>query len=113
MTDEAKKLVEALREDAEWAHANEWETPITLGDHLVEAADLIEHLSSVAEKASTKAALCEKVMEDYDKMRRERDRYWQYIKGMECESCSGDCDKCTVTKDGFTGWEWSGKEKAE
>ena len=31
-------LVNALREHAEWARANEWETPITLGDDLVEAA---------------------------------------------------------------------------
>ena len=36
------KLVNALREHAEWARANEWETPITLCDDLVEAADLIE-----------------------------------------------------------------------
>ena len=35
-------LVNALREHAEWAQANEWETPITLGDDLTEAADLIE-----------------------------------------------------------------------
>ena len=35
-------LVNALREHAEWARANEWETPITLGDDLAEAADLIE-----------------------------------------------------------------------
>lgn len=34
-------LVKALREHAEWAEANEWETPITLGDDLVEAADRI------------------------------------------------------------------------
>lgn len=34
-------LVNALREHAEWARANEWETPITLGDDLVEAADRI------------------------------------------------------------------------
>lgn len=46
MNDEAKRIVEALREDAEWAHANEWETPITLGDHLDEAADLIEKLTA-------------------------------------------------------------------
>ena len=32
-------LVNALREHAEWARANEWETPITLGDDLVAAAD--------------------------------------------------------------------------
>ena len=35
-------LVNALREHAEWARANEWETPITLGDDLTEAADRID-----------------------------------------------------------------------
>lgn len=35
-------LVNTLREHAEWARANEWETPITLGDDLAEAADRIE-----------------------------------------------------------------------
>ena len=35
-------LVNALREHAEWARANEWETPITLGDDLAEAAARIE-----------------------------------------------------------------------
>lgn len=35
-------LVNALREHAEWARANEWETPITLGDDLTEASDRIE-----------------------------------------------------------------------
>lgn len=36
-------LVNALREHAEWAEANEWETPITLGDDLAEAADRLEN----------------------------------------------------------------------
>ena len=27
-----QELVNALREHAEWARANEWETPITLGE---------------------------------------------------------------------------------
>lgn len=36
------KLVNALREHAEWAEGNQWETPITLCDDLIEAADLIE-----------------------------------------------------------------------
>lgn len=35
-------LVNALREHAEWTRANEWETPITLGDDLTEAVDRIE-----------------------------------------------------------------------
>ena len=34
-------LVNALREHAEWQRGNEWETPITLGDDLAEAADRI------------------------------------------------------------------------
>lgn len=36
-------LVKALREHAEWAEGNQWETPITLGDDLVEAADRLEN----------------------------------------------------------------------
>ena len=36
-------LVNALREHAEWARANEWETSITLGDDLAEAADRLEN----------------------------------------------------------------------
>ena len=44
---ESKELIQALRSDAEWAHANEWETPITLSDHLDAAADALEALLSV------------------------------------------------------------------
>lgn len=36
-------LVSALREHAEWAEGNQWETPITLGDDLTEAADRLEN----------------------------------------------------------------------
>ena len=43
-------LTNALREHAEWAQANEWETPITLGDDLAEAADLIEAQAKEIEK---------------------------------------------------------------
>lgn len=43
-------LVNALREHAEWAQANEWETPITLGDDLTEAADRIETQAKEIEK---------------------------------------------------------------
>lgn len=41
-------LVKRLREDAEWAEANEWETPITLSDNLYQAADAIEELQQIA-----------------------------------------------------------------
>lgn len=43
-------LVNALREHAEWARANERETPITLGDDLAEAADRIEAQAKEIEK---------------------------------------------------------------
>ena len=39
---ENAELIKALKEDAEWAHGNEWETPITLGDHLDAAATALE-----------------------------------------------------------------------
>ena len=38
-----QELVKALREHAEWQRGNEWETPITLGDDLTEAADRLEN----------------------------------------------------------------------
>jgi hypothetical protein len=50
-----EELIQALRLDAEWAHANEWETPITLGDHLDAAADALaayEDLGPVEELAA-------------------------------------------------------------
>ena len=43
-------LVNALREHADWARANEWETPITLSDDLEEAADRIEAQAKEIEK---------------------------------------------------------------
>ena len=49
-------LANALREHAEWARANEWETPITLGDDLAEAADLIE--AKVKEIDALRNELC-------------------------------------------------------
>ena len=52
-----QKLVKALREHAEWARANEWETPITLGDDLVEAADRIAN-------QNTHIAALQKAVED-------------------------------------------------
>lgn len=50
-------LVNALREHAEWAQANEWETPITLGDDLAEAADRLEnqnaHIAALQQEIET------------------------------------------------------------
>lgn len=35
------ELIDGLRNDLEWARANEWETPIMLGDHIAEAIDIL------------------------------------------------------------------------
>ena len=48
---ENAELIKALKEDAEWAHANEWETPITLGDHLDAAAAALERLTAERDAA--------------------------------------------------------------
>ena len=52
-----QELVNALREHAEWAQANEWETPITLGDDLAEAADRLEnqnaHIAALQQEIET------------------------------------------------------------
>ena len=55
------ELIKALKEDAEWAHANEWETPITLGDHLDAAAAALE----AADKAQRWIPVSERLPE-YD-----------------------------------------------
>lgn len=39
-------LVARLREDAEWAAGNEWETPLCIGDDLTAAADAIEDMDA-------------------------------------------------------------------
>lgn len=52
-----QELVNALREHAEWAEGNQWETPITLGDDLAEAADRLEnqnaHVAALQQEIET------------------------------------------------------------
>ena len=59
---ETKELIQELRSDAEWAHANEWETPITLGDHLDAAADAIEALLAEVERLNEKVRFQNKLL---------------------------------------------------
>lgn len=55
MTDQ--ELIQALREHAEWAAGNEWETPLMLGDDLTAAADRIAN-------QNTHIAALQKAIED-------------------------------------------------
>lgn len=52
-------LVNALREHAEWAKGNQWETPITLGDDLTEAADRIELLTDRCTRLAEEIAVAQ------------------------------------------------------
>ena len=47
-----KKLCEALRENAEWCDANEWEIPICMGDNQRDAADAIQYLLDGADEVN-------------------------------------------------------------
>ena len=53
------KLVNALREHAEWAEGNQWEMPITLCDDLAEAADLIEKLTARSARYAEEIAVAQ------------------------------------------------------
>lgn len=69
--EEQRDLAEKLREHAEWAHANELETPITLGDDLEAAANTIEQLKATAEASFAQAAMCDVTMERCDQLQKE------------------------------------------
>ena len=67
------EIVRALREHAEWAQANEWECPITLGDVLRKAADRLESqeqtiaaLTARAEQAEAREKAAIKALTEYE-----------------------------------------------
>lgn len=82
--EEQRDLAEKLRKHAEWAHANELETPITLGDDLEAAANMIEQLKATAETSSAQAALCDVTMERCDQLQKELEQVKQELDGLTC-----------------------------
>lgn len=51
---EIEKLIADLKEMAEWAESNEWETPITLFDTLTKAGETIKLLWLIAKTTRIK-----------------------------------------------------------
>ena len=96
-----EELIAALRSDAEWAHANEWETPITLGDHLDAAADALERLTAERDAA----------VEDMTAvLKRDSDDICAYCKNrIECKN--EQCEKYSSgvgDDDGnYPDWKWT------
>lgn len=78
MTDQ--ELIQALREHAEWARANEWECPITLGDDIYTAIQRLEHLPQwipVTERLPEERVLVNVVW-----VNRDPEPYYEKIKGV-------------------------------
>ena len=98
---ENAELIKALREDAEWAHGNEWETPITLGDHLDAAADALERLTAERDAA----------VEDMTAvLKRDSDDICAYCKNrIECknEQCEKYSSGVGDVDGNYPDWKWS------
>ena len=116
MTEGANKLIVALREDAEWAQANEWETPITLSEHLDEAADLIESLSAQFEQVEKERdglnIMLAQAQAMLETRTRERDAAVQDLEMCcPCEVCTRSCKYDKVNAyDECADFEWRGVE---
>lgn len=85
MTDQ--ELIQALHEHAEWAHANEWETPIALGDNLDDAADRLEALLAENELYYREVA----------RLKAECDHFRDLTKKMWCDKRYGESMNAPTT----------------
>ena len=113
-----EELVNALRENAEWCDANEWEIPICMGDNQREAADMLENAET--EKRALRNA-ANGFRDRAEMAERERDAavadLEQMADGTFCRLCkhhiTGDS---TVCRDntlcfGCNQFEWRGPQK--
>lgn len=111
-----KKLIERMKTDAEWAEANEWESPICLYDDLIGAIKAIEALTAelVDERHRHDRLQDFEVAEakELEQIKAERDALIEEIRG-KCDLCahynkgSGDwgCTDCTGGN-----FQWRGLE---
>lgn len=124
MTDKTKKFIEDLREHAWWASCNEWEVPITLGENLCTAADLIESLAAELERVtqerdglSIMLTAAESAAETY---KQERDAAVKDLTLWGCFSCkhagyahSEICASCIYNRNRIAKGYVSGKNRYE
>lgn len=118
-----KKLIGVLREYAEWAHANEWECPIALQDHLEEAADTIEKLQAdfeyVDDLCYDKDIEIDELEVELQQVKQERDAAVNEL----IEHADDDCSNCLHSPyeknkypcsccwNGENYWEWRGLQE--
>ena len=106
------ELIKALKEDAEWAHANEWETPITLGDHLDAAAAALDTANANAKLFDEATARAEAAEAERDACKADFEACMRG--GMEsCAYCIHD-DECepgeSLCYANVCGFEWRGQQ---
>lgn len=95
MTD--KELVERLRENAEWAQGNEWETPLCLSDDLKASADRIEQLHTELTKEKIDNT---NLIGELATVAAERDRYKAEVDAF-MKTVRGNCSLCKHRNDYF------------
>lgn len=94
-------LVNSLREHAEWARTNEWETLITLCDDLAEAADRIE----------AQAKEIEKLRGQNRQLMLERNYVMSIIADVRKTGKTWMCQYCAHCKDIFSGMAYCDSKK--
>ena len=91
------ELIMKLREDAEWAHANEWETPITLGDHLDAAADALDTANANAKLFDEATARAEAAEAELDACKADLKLMADWYRESVCDD--GICGLCKQDAD--------------
>ena len=115
-----KKLCKALRENAEWCDANEWEIPICMGDNQRDAADAIEQLQAENERLKSELEWKDKVIELAQRKQAEaeaeRDAAVDQLRDIEsCSTCKygvgihAQCNECAYD----TKWQWRGVKQED
>lgn len=109
MNDRAKEIVQGIDTLREALMSHDSFSVSYAGRDLEEAANFIEDLSSELEAAKERenglSIMLTSAQSAAETYKRERDRYWDFIRAMECESCSGDCGKCVKEDE----WHWCGE----
>ena len=123
-----KELIERLRLDAEWAEANEWESPIMLYDDLLAAIKAIDTLTAelIDERDRHDKLQDFEVAEaqQLKSVKAARDQAADYAQRLKAErdaavadlAAAGLCDYCghwngsKCTKRGKCAFEWRGLE---
>lgn len=110
------EIVKALRENAEWCDANEYDVPLCMGDNQRAAADLIE--SQQARIAELEAQLA--VSQHREQAAVEDLKALSESNG-DCSMCLHfqkndseyfpDCDTCPCDN-GLNKWQWRGPQEA-